>query len=152
MVGNNAHGHIGILTLTIGNACLGCNLLNEGLEDVGVVVRLLALHHHAEAFETHTGVYMFGLEGFESAVSQTVELHEHEVPYLDNQGIVLINQLGAGNEFFVGFIADVDMYLTAGTAGALVAHLPEIVLLRAFKNAAFVHVLLPEVVGFGVHG
>ena len=38
VVGNNAHGHIGILTLTIGNACLGCNLLNEGLEDVGVVV------------------------------------------------------------------------------------------------------------------
>ena len=61
VVGDDAHGNIGLLVLAVGAAGHVGNLLDKGLEDIGVVVGFLALHDHAEALESHACVDMFGL-------------------------------------------------------------------------------------------
>ena len=151
VVGDDAHGDVVLFTLSIGAAAEGGDLLDEGLEDVGVVVRLLALYHHAEALEAHAGVDMLGLQGLQCAVGEAVELHEDEVPYLDDEGVVLVDEFFTGHFGFLLGAAEVDMYLAAGAAGTLLAHLPEVVLLRAAEDALLGDMLLPVAVGLGVH-
>ena len=129
MVGDNTHGYIGLGVLSVGASRQAGNLLDKGLEDVGVIIRLLALHNHAEAFKTHASVNVFGLERLKSAVGQAVVLHEHKVPYLNDEGVVLVDEVAARNALFLGGIAQVNVNLAAGTAGTLFAHLPEIVFL-----------------------
>ena len=151
MVGDDAHGDIGLLVGPVGKARPAGNLLNQGLEDIRVVVGLLALHHHAEALEAHARVDMLGLQGFQSTIGQTVVLHEYEVPYLDDQRVVLVDQLASRHLGLGGLVAQVDMDFAAGAAGTLLAHLPEVVLARAAQDAALVDMGFPEVVGLGVH-
>ena len=151
VVGNHAHCHVGLLLLAISPAGFLGNLLNEGLEDIGVIVRAFALHHHAEAFKAHAGIDMFSLEGFQGAVGKAVELHKHQVPYFNHQGVVLIHQLGARHLGFLCLVAQVHMNLAARATRALVAHFPEVVLLRTLQDAVFGNMLLPEVVSLCIH-
>ena len=125
--------------------------MDERLEHVGVVVRALALHHHAETLEAHTGIDVLGFQRLQCAVGLAVELHEHKVPYLNDLRVVLVHKVFAGHLglLFVG--TNVDVYLRAGTARTLVAHLPEVVFLRAAQDAFLADVLLPEVVCLHVH-
>ena len=151
VVGHHAHRHIRLFVLAIHLTRLARYLLYQRLKHVGVVVRLLALHHHAEAFKAHTRVDMFRLQRFQRAVGKTVILHKHQVPYLNHQRVILVHQLRPWHTLLLLLVAQVDMYLAARAAGTLVAHFPEVVLLRPLQNAALVHMLLPIVVGLGVH-
>ena len=56
VVGNDAHGHIDLFVLTVSKAREQADLLDDGLEHVGVVVRLFALDGAYQAFEAHTRV------------------------------------------------------------------------------------------------
>ena len=56
VVGNHTHCHVLFLRIAILHACNVTDGANHWLEHVGVVVALGALHHHAEAFEAHTGI------------------------------------------------------------------------------------------------
>ena len=56
VVGNNAHGHIDLFVLSVSKARELADLLDDGLEHVGVVVRLFALDGAYQAFEAHTRV------------------------------------------------------------------------------------------------
>ena len=151
VVGTDTHGDVGLAVGTILPARLGGKRLDKRLEDVGVVVGGLALHHHAETLETHAGIDMLGLERLELARCEAVELHEHEVPDFDDERVVLVDQLAARQGGTLGVGTQVDMDLAARAARTLVAHLPEVVLLRAFEYALFGDMLLPVAVSLGVH-
>ena len=56
MVGNYPHSHILVGIIAIFHACNGGDGLDEGLEHIGIVVALSALHHHTQAFKSHAGV------------------------------------------------------------------------------------------------
>ena len=71
--------------------------LDDGLEDVGVVVRVLALQHAHQALEAHAGVDDVHGELLQRAVGLAVELHEHEVPYLDDLRVVLVDEVTAAD-------------------------------------------------------
>ena len=81
----------------------------------------------------------------EGTVSLAVVLDEDEVPYLDYQGVALVDQVPAGHSLAVGLVAQVDVYLAAGAAGAGVAHLPEIVLLAAVEDSVLRQILPPYI-------
>ncbi len=129
MVGTDAHGDVGLLVVAVAFAAFGSDFLNEGLEDVGVVVGAFALHDHAEALEAHAGIDVLGFQGFKGAVGFAVELHEDEVPDFDDLGVVLVDEVFAGHFGFFLVGTNVDMDFGAGTAGTLVAHFPEVVFL-----------------------
>ena len=56
MVGDDAHGHVGIFLLAILHARKIFYLADDGLENIGVVVGCLALNGAYEALEAHAGV------------------------------------------------------------------------------------------------
>ena len=134
VVGHNAHGHVLLVVVAIGEARQLSYLADDGLEHVGVVVGALALHHHAQALKAHARVDDLVRQRLQRAIGLAVILHENEVPYLDDLRIVLVDELSSGHLllFLVG--TQVNMDFRARTARTRVAHLPEIVVLVAVND------------------
>ena len=144
MVGNNAHGDIGFFIGSVGNATQCSELLNNRLEDVGVVVRLFALHGHTQTFEAHARVDYFCRQRLERTIGLAVELHEHIVPDFNHLRMTTVYQRQSINfcPFVVG--ANVDMNFRAGTARTRIAHFPEIIFFISIDNARGRQELLPD--------
>jgi len=156
MVGDDTHGDVYFLLLvgslavgsrrcgeTIALARVDLDFADDGLEDVGIVVRVLALQHAHQSLEAHAGVDDVHAERFERAVRLAVELHEHDVPYLDDLRIILVYQRTAGHQRFLLGRTRVYMDLRAGSARSRVAHFPEVVVLVAIDDMVFGQVLGP---------
>ena len=97
---------------------------DQRLEQVDVVVVMDALHHGGDALQPHAGVDRRARQVDALAASDLLELHEHEIPDLDEAVAVGIGAAGrtAGN-----MVAVVVEYLRARPARAGVAHRPEII-------------------------
>ena len=149
VVGADAHCDVGVLALAVFVAGEFTQFAKEAGEHVGVVVAVLALEHGAEALEAHSGVDVLGGQGFEMAVRLALELHEHQVPDLDDVRVALVHQVASGDAARALFLlaADVDVDLGAGAAGAGLSHLPEIVVLVAEQDALRGQVLEPCLAG-----
>ena len=143
MVGHYAHSHVGLFALTVLLAGDALFLLDDGLEDVGIVVGVLALHHAHQTLEAHTGIDDVHSQRLERTVGLAVELHEHDVPYLDDLWVVLVDKVAAGHVATLVQGARVYVNLATGAAGAGIAHLPEVVVLVAVDDVVGGHVLEP---------
>ena len=97
---------------------------NQVDEDVDVVVVGDALHHRGDALETGAGIHRRLRQRRELAVGRAVELHEHQVPDLHPAIAVGI---GRARRSARNVRAVVEEDFRAGTAGAGLAHLPEVV-------------------------
>ncbi len=134
MVGDDTHGHVDMAVLAVLLARKVRYLGYQRSEYVGVIVRGLALKSHAEALEAHARVDDLGRKRLESAVGLAVVLHEHQVPYLDDLRMVVVDQRCAGDGGTLCLGTDVDVNFRAGTAWTRVAHLPEVVVLVAVDD------------------
>ena len=151
MVCHNAHSHIhtsvSSILQTVGQAL---DTVDHRLEHIGVVVRLFALHGHAQTLEAHTGVYHFLGQLLKRAVCFLEVLHEHNVPYLDNLRVIFVDHLTTRHFVYLGLVAQVDMYLRARTARTRVAHLPEVIMMVAKDDTVGRHMFLPQLGCLGV--
>ena len=119
--------------------------LDDRLEDIGVVVGVLPLHHTNQTLKAHTRVDDIHGEFFEGTVCLAVKLHEHEVPYLDDLRVVLVDEFTprlAGGCFLL-WGTGVYVYLRARTTGTCVAHLPEVIMLITIDDMILRHMLCP---------
>ena len=118
----------------------------QRLEEVDVVVAVDALHHGADALEAHAGVDGRLRQRGERAVRRTLELHEHEVPDLDEAVAIFV---GGARRPAENVFAVVPEDLGAGTAGTGIAHRPEIRLCAHARDAGRVDANLvgPEIEG-----
>ena len=98
--------------------------LDEGAEEVGIVVRVDALQDGGDALEAHARVDRGPGQRDAIARLDLLELHEHEVPEFEEAIAVLV---GTAGRAALKRLALVDEDLRAGAAGAGIAHLPEIV-------------------------
>ena len=105
---------------------------DQAREQVDVVVAVHALHDRGDALEPHAGVYRWLGQRCQRAVGAAVELHEHEVPDLDESVALLVwrARRPAGDAR-----AMVVKDLRARTARSGLAHRPE-VRLRAHAGEA----------------
>ena len=100
---------------------------------VDVVIVVLALQHGGEPLQPHAGVDGGARQRNALLRSHLLELHEDQVPDLDEPVAVLVRAAGraAGN-----VLAVVVEDFRAGAAGAGIAHRPEIVRGRDAQDAA----------------
>ena len=154
VVGHDAVGHVDV-AVVLGADLSGvrpgagdaADLVEEGDEDVGVVVGVDALQDGREALEAHAGVDVLGREGPEAAVGLAVELDEDVVPDLDDVGQVGVDAAGG-----VAAADAVVVDLRARPAGSRGAHLPEVVLGVEGQDAVGGEVVEPDVARLEVGG
>ena len=154
VVGDDAEGHVVLLLLRVADRTGGgqggavflarefFEAAEEGGEDVALVVGdhagevlevLRALHDAGDAFEAHARVDVAGRERAEGAVRVGVELDEDQVPDLHAAGVAAVDE----RALRVAFGRQVDVEFGARTAGAGLAHHPEVVLLVAVDDVHF---------------
>ena len=97
MVGTDTHGHVDVFVVTVVFACQSLFLADDGLEDIGVVVRLLVLQGTHQSLETHTGVDDLHGEFLQGTVGLAVELHEDNVPDFDDLRMVFVDEVASGD-------------------------------------------------------
>ncbi len=98
--------------------------LDQRAEKVDVVIVVLALQHRRDALQAHAGVDRRLGQAHALAGADLLELHEDEVPDLDEPVAVL---LGTARRPAPDVIAMIVEDLRARTARAGIAHRPEIV-------------------------
>ena len=111
MVSDHAHSHIGLLRRAVGHTGDLCDLADKRLEDIGVVIGLLSLHRHTEALQPHAGIDDVGGQCLEVAIGHTIVLHEDEVPDLDHEWVVLIDEVSTGDASDLLLAPQVDVNL-----------------------------------------
>ncbi len=104
------------------------NFPDQVFKNIRIVIGAFSLDNHAETLETHAGVDMPVWQALEFAVGFAVVLDENQVPDLNHQGVVPVDQLTAVNSSPFLVISQVDVDLRAGSAWTGVAHFPKIVL------------------------
>ena len=144
MVGDDAHSDIRLLISAIFDPRERGDSLDHRGEDIGIIVRRLPLHSHTETLEAHPRIDDALRQWLERAICLTVVLHEDEVPDLDDLGVALVDQRETIDSLTLFVRADVDMDLRARAAGALITHLPEVVVLIPVDNALGRQVLCPD--------
>ena len=100
------------------------NRADQGYEQVDVVIVVLALQHGRDTLEPGAGVDRGLRQRIAHAALELLELHEHEIPDLDEAVAVLLGRAGRSAPDLVAVIVE-DFRARAAWAG--VAHLPEIV-------------------------
>ena len=125
--------------------------IDQGAEEVDVVIVVDALEHGSDALEPHAGVDRRLGQVDPLAARQLLELHEDEIPDLDEAVAVGVGTAGRPARD-VGAMVVED--LGARAAGAGVAHRPEIVAGRDADDAVVAEAgdLPPEVEGVVVLG
>ncbi len=126
--------------------------VDDGADEIGVVVRDFALQDRGDALESHAGIDGRTRQRRHGAGRIAIELHEDEIPDFGEAAAAI------EGEFFVlaaglgGFGSEIVEDLGAGAAGTGVAHLPEVVLFIEAENADFGDAgdFLPEKLGFVV--
>src|SRR5262249_48305265 len=105
---------------------------DDATEDVDVVVAGHALEHRGDALEPHAGVDVLRWQLRERAARIAVVLDEDQVPDLDEARATAVDAAVLRLVLLVARLAAaVDVELGAGTTGAGLAHLPEVLLLEA---------------------
>ena len=119
---------------------------DQRLEGVGIVIVMDALHHRGDAFEPHAGVDARARKIADDLVRRLDELHEDEVPDLDEAIAIFV---GAARRPAGNVIAVIVENFAAWSARAIRAHRPEIILGGDTDDAVFGQSgdLLPQIEG-----
>ena len=128
MVCDDAHGVALFGVRLVVAVCELRDEVNDGPQQVGLVVVRRVLQNGGHAFESGSGVNRGFGERREVARRVAVVLHEDEVPDFDRGAAVAVHVFGAVELGVVRIFAAVIVNLAARAAGARVAHLPEVVL------------------------
>ena len=157
VVGEHAIGDVdGVVELApIG---IGFGVPLDGLEDrepkIGVVVAGFSLEDANHPLEAHASVYVLRRQGRQRPVIAPVELDEHEVPDLDDPGMIAIDEISPRNLGPLFIRSAVVVNLAARSAGSSLPHLPEVVFFVPAGKIGMIDVsdFLPEFLRLGVGG
>ena len=149
VLGHDANGRIRLIAGAVLHLRQLAHPGHDGLEEVGLVDVAGALEDDGGAVQAQARVDVGCREGHPGPVQMLVELHEDEVPELDETARIVIGSLAVHPPLWVKVIVE----LAAGATGALVARRPPVVVLLAeTDDALFRHayVAAPVVEGFVV--
>ncbi len=122
MIGD--HAQRGLLRpLRIGAGQFGDGA-DQGDEQVDVVIVMLALQDRGDALQPRAGIDRRLRQGIAHPALELFELHEHEIPDLDEAVAILLGRARRAAPDLVAMVVEDFRTRTAWTG---VAHLPEIV-------------------------
>ena len=152
VIGGDAQRGIDARVGPVGEAAEIGSLEDDGMNQVGFVIRNFALQHGGDALQAHAGIDGRARQGRQFAGRVAVELHKHQVPDFDEAAARVIGELLVLTARLGGFHAQVVMDFRTGAARAGLAHLPEVVLFVEPEDAAFGDAghLLPQLFGLVV--
>ena len=176
VLGDDPQGEVGVGVGAVLAAGQAAGPGDDGSKQVGLVDVVLALENDRRAFEAHAGVDAGGWQGSAVALGVLVELHEHEVPHLDEAlaiavGVAAGDFLGGSAIAFIAQQAGEHVHLDhaaivaallgpavvvdfrAGASGALRPGRPPPVVLVAVPVYAIdrdADLMVPDVEGFVV--
>ena len=148
VVGQHAQRDVGALVGAVAGAEDGGRRVDDRREQVGVEHGVVALEDGQDPLEAGAGVDVLARQLGEHALGVPVELHEDEVPDLDEALVAAV----LGTAVVPVGLALVDEDLRVGAAGAGVAHGPEVVLVAHALDALGPHADLvdPDLLGLVV--
>ena len=152
VIGDDAHGDVGRIVERRGVPAPRprANGVEDRGEQIGVVVRELALDYRGDPLKSHAGVDRRRRQRVELAVPLAIELHEHVVPDFDVAvAAALEADAGAAPRFdLAGHLVAAEVVdLGAAAAGAGLAHLPEVLGEPELGDAVGRYERLPDRVG-----
>ena len=98
---------------------------DQRLERVGIIVVMLTLEHGSDAFQAHAGIDAGLGQVAGDFPGGLLELHEHQVPDLDEAVAVFLRR---SRRAAPDVVAVIEEDFAARTARAIIAHRPEVVL------------------------
>ena len=98
---------------------------------------------HGQPLKAHPRVDVLVGQRHKGPIGHAVEFHEHEVPNLDDLGMVFIHKTSPIDFGAFLRVAEVNMDFRTGTARPGFAHFPEVVFFVSGQNPVVGHVLLP---------
>ena len=123
---------------------------NQRHEQVRLIIRDHSLQHCRQPLQPRTGINRRLGQRIQLSAGVAVELHEHQIPDLDisaagaAKGTIPMSQIGSSRTHVI-------VNLAARTAGAGIAHLPEVVFQAELEDAIFGYALAdPQIVGLGI--
>ncbi len=137
VVGVDAERHVGAVVVAVGEVEQLSGPVDDGAQQVGIVIRNLALKDRGGALESHAGVDGRARQRRHNAVGGTLELHEYEIPDLDVAVAGIAGELDVLLAGIGGRGTEIVIDLRARAAGSGVAHLPEIIRLVEAEDAIF---------------
>ncbi len=111
-------------------------VLDDGLNEIGFVVRKMALEDGGEALQTHAGIDGRFRQRCELAIDRAIKLHENKIPNFDKAAAAIERKLFVLAAFFGSRGAEIVMNFRAGTARTGFAHLPEVIFFIEPEDAA----------------
>ena len=97
---------------------------DQVLEQVDLVVAVHVLQHRGQALQAHAGIHARRRQRLQAAVGLAVELHEHQVPDLDEAVAILVGRTRRATGDVRAVVVE-DFGARSARAG--VGHLPEVV-------------------------
>ena len=82
VVDDDPHGNIGVGVMAVAAAAERFDLPDEGLKEVRQVIAADPLHHRGNPLQAHAGIYAGPGQGGLLSPGVAVELHEDQVPQL----------------------------------------------------------------------
>ena len=126
MVGNDPHGPVRLLGLAVPRAGASCDRSQQGSKEITVVVTIDALRDGRQPLQAHAGIDARLRQRMKFAGGIAVELHEHQVPDLDDSVAFAVRSIITRHPRTL-----VEMNFGTGPAWSRVRHLPEVVLFTA---------------------
>ena len=140
MVGQDPHRHVGTVATGVGHSGQVADDGQQPDELVGVPHRFDALEHREDPFQAEAGVDARSGQWGHRPVLVLFELHEHQVPDLDEALLVAVG----GPAVVAKLRPPVPEDLRAWAAGASVGHLPVVLLVEALDALGRdAHLVLP---------
>ena len=112
--------------LQIADAGYNCNILDQALEQIDLIIAVHVLHHRSDALQPGAGIYRRLRQRGHGSIGFTIVLHKHQVPdfYIAIAIFIRTARWSTGHIFAV-----VIEYFRTGPTGSGVPHCPKIILL-----------------------
>ena len=137
MVGNNTHSNVFLFIFAISSFAYFCNFFDNGLKNIGIVVRQLALNSHTQTLETHTCIYYLCWKIHQRAISHTIVLHKYKIPNLYYLWVIFVYKFKCTHFLAVFVGAQIYVNLRTRATRASIAHLPKVIVFVSVNDAIF---------------